>query len=1129
MGNKHKIKKVLLLGSGGLKIGQGGEFDYSGSQAIKALKEEGVRVVLINPNIATVQTDPGLADMVYFLPLTLPFAKKVIEKERPDAILLSFGGQSALNLGLELDKGGVLKKYHMRVLGTPVSAIQDTEDRELFIKRLKEIGVKTAKSFAARNVRAALRAAEKIGYPVMMRSGFALGGEGSGVLKNSKELTQRAMEAFRTTTQVLIEEYLLGWKEVEYEVVRDSADNCVVVCNMENLDPMGIHTGESMVVAPSQTLTNEEYHRLREIAIQTVRHLGIVGECNIQYALHPKTGDYRVIEVNARLSRSSALASKATGYPLAFVAAKIALGSTLPNLTNAVTKTTSACFEPALDYLVLKLPRWDLGKFENASARIGTEMKSVGEVMAIGRSFEEVLQKGLRMLCVGADGLTANRNAKFVIRDFAAEIKNPTPRRVFAIAEALRAGWSVKKIHKLSWIDPWFLEKMKNIIKIEQSLRNCPESLFSRTRVASPRERGALFSSSLSASGGTMPARTAKVPLKQLSSQFLQLLLDAKKHGFADVQIAEATGSTEEEIRALRIRKKILPAVKQIDTLAGEFPAQTNYLYLTYHGSENDVAPTESNRAKNIIVLGSGPYSIGSSVEFDWSSVQALKTLKAEGHITIMINYNPETVSTDYDESSRLYFEELSLERVLDIVEFEKPKGVVISMGGQIPNNLAMPLSKNKSLGSTRILGTDPKNIDRAEDRKTFSDLLDRIGVDQPLWAKLSTEEKALQTAEEFGYPLLVRPSYVLSGAAMSVAFDRDSLLKCLRRATDVSAEHPVVISKFIENAREIEIDGVATKGELTIYAITEHVENAGTHSGDATVVMPPQHTYLETIRRAKHITREVVKELSVTGPFNIQFLAKENRLQVIECNVRASRSFPFISKASGYNFAELATRALLGKDISGEYRTVDLDYCAVKSPQFSYRRIKGADPLAYVEMASTGEVACFSESYSEALLQSMQAAGFRLPKKNILISLGKEENKVKLLPALEKFVRFGLNIFATEHTADFLQSHNIACTKVYKIHTKKEPNVSGLFENDNTKGGRSSKKGKLDLIINIPASALARDSKDGFIIRRKAVDLNIPLITNRQLAEAFILAFSEMKERGRNGDFEVKPRGEYR
>ncbi len=1052
-----KPKKILLLGSGGLKIGQAGEFDYSGTQAIKAFKEEGIEVVLMNPNIATVQTDDSLADIVYFLPLTEQFARDVIEKERPDAISLSFGGQTALNLGLALHDNGTLETYGVRVLGTSVSSIRDTEDRALFTKRLREIGVLTAKSIATRSVQEAKTAASKIGYPVMVRSGFALGGEGSGVVKTPKDLSVKLKDVFRNVSQVLVEEYLGGWKEVEYEVVRDAMNNCITVCNMENFDPMGVHTGESIVIAPSQTLTNREYHMLREVALKTIRHLGIVGECNIQYALNPVTGDYRVIEVNARLSRSSALASKATGYPLAFVAAKLALGYSLTELKNSVTRKTTACFEPALDYVVLKIPRWDLAKFENAAPRIGTEMKSVGEVMAIGRSFEEALQKALRMLNIGADGLSTPRGITFknkmAVLD---EIKNPTTRRVFAIADAMRSGVSVEKIHALSRIDPWFLHKMKRIVDIEKRL---PKSKFDRDD-----------------------------------------LMRAKKNGFSDPRIGTLRKKSEDDIRACRKKLGVVPVVKQIDTLAGEFPAQTNYLYLTYHGTENDIAPGMHQAA----VLGSGPYCIGSSVEFDWSCVQALRSLKTAGYNTIMINSNPETVSTDYDMSDRLYFDELSLERVLDITEFERPEGVVISTGGQIPNNLALKLHKK----SVPIFGTSPDDIDRAEDRHVFSKLLDTLEIHQPGWIELTTLPQAKKAAADLGYPVLVRPSYVLSGAAMSVAYDEASLVRFLKRAVDVSSDHPVVISKFIENAREIEIDGVAKNGVLVVYAITEHVENAGTHSGDATVVLPPQRTYLETIRRAKHITKDVVRALKITGPFNLQFLAKDNHLMVIECNVRASRSFPFVSKVTGYNFIDIAIRAMLGHDVRGDYRTVELDTVAVKSPQFSYNRIKGADPIHYVEMASTGEVACFGDSYYEALIKSMLAAGFRLPKigpkTNILLSLGKEENKVKLLPSIRILSELGYTLVATEHTADFLKGHGIKCKKVYKLHSRKKPNVSELWDS-------------LDLIINIPARALAREPQDGFIIRRMAVDMNIPLITNRQLAEAFVTALFEIHGRKMN------------
>ncbi len=1038
-------KKVLLLGSGGLKIGQAGEFDYSGSQAIKAFKEEGIKVVLMNPNIATVQTDDKLADTVYFLPLTKEFAIQVIEKEQPDAISLSFGGQTALNLGLALEESGVLKKHKVAVLGTPVSSIRDTEDRELFVQRLAEISVKTAKSIATKNVAEAVAAARSIGYPVMVRSGFALGGEGSGRVLDEKALKAKLSEVFKSVRQVLVEEYLGGWKEVEYEVVRDSADNCITVCNMENIDPMGVHTGESIVVAPSQTLNNEEYHRLREVAIKTIRHLKIVGECNIQYALNPQSGDYRVIEVNARLSRSSALASKATGYPLAFVAAKLALGYKLTELKNSVTKKTIACFEPALDYLVLKMPRWDLGKFEGAAPHIGTEMKSVGEVMAIGRSFEEVLQKAMRMLNIGAEGFTAQKNGNFKIPNALAEIKDPTTRRIFALSQALASGASTKKIHDLSKIDMWFLAKMERIIAIEKELKKA----------------------------------------KRIDHALMQR---AKRAGFSDMQIATIRKTDHDAVRAARKKMKIVPCVKQIDTLAGEFPAQTNYLYMTYHGTENDVDPSKAH----VAVLGSGPYSIGSSVEFDWSCVQALRALQAKKIGTIMINSNPETVSTDYDVSDRLYFDELSLERVLDITDFENPKGVVVSTGGQIPNNLSLPLHER----GVKILGTSPVDINRAEDRHVFSKLLDTLEVHQPGWTEVTTPAAAKKRAKELGYPVLVRPSYVLSGSAMKIAHDEKSLMAFLKTAAAVNTDHPVVISKFVENAREIEIDGVAQGGKLVIYAISEHVENAGTHSGDATVVLPPQRTYLETIRRAKGITKGVVKALKITGPFNIQFLAKDNHIMVIECNVRASRSFPFVSKVTGHNFIDLAVRGMLGDDISGEYRTVELDTVAVKSPQFSYSRIKGADPTTSVEMGSTGEVACFGDTFGEALLQSMMSAGFRLPKKNILLSLGGEENKVKLLASAQKLADMKFNLFATDNTAAFLKKNGIRYTKVQK-KGKKGSNVLDVLES-----------GTIDLLINIPQRQ--REGLDGFVTRRKAIDMNIPLITNRQLAEAFVTALSE-------------------
>ena len=1063
-----KPKKVLLLGSGGLKIGQAGEFDYSGSQAIKALKEEGINVVLINPNIATVQTDRDLADAVYFLPLTVHFATEVIKKERPDGILLGFGGQTALNLGVALEKSGVLAKHGVRVLGTPVSAIRNTEDRALFSRRLKEINVQTAKSKAVKSVAHARSVAKRLGYPVMIRSAYALGGEGSGQVHSEKELVERLETVLKTVPQVLIEEYLKGWKEIEYEVVRDSADNCITVCNMENIDSMGIHTGESMVVAPSQTLNNEEYHRLREVALTTVRHLGIVGECNIQYALNPKTGDYRVIEVNARLSRSSALASKATGYPLAFVAAKLALGYTLPEIKNSITGTTSACFEPSLDYVALKMPRWDLTKFQDAPPLIGSEMKSVGEVMAIGRSFEEVLQKAIRMTATGASGFTAQEKGGFAISNFKKELRTPTTRRVFAIAEALKHKTSIKEIHRLTGITEWFLEKMNTIIELERELKKKK----------------------------TLPNA---------------LLKRAKQKGFSDIQLATITRLPEAAIRRKRKRAGITPVIKRIDTLAGEFPSDTNYLYLTYHGTEHDITPGKNS----VVVLGSGPYSIGSSVEFDWCSVQALKALTKKKKETIIINYNPETVSTDYDMSDRLYFEELSLERVLDITDFEKPEGVIVSMGGQIPNNLAVPLKEN----GVPILGTDPSDINRAESRHLFSALLDTLGIDQPRWVELKSIVRAKREASKMGYPVLVRPSYVLSGSAMNIALHEDELVRFLDRAAVVSAEHPVVISKFIENAREIEIDGVARKGELVVYAMTEHVENAGTHSGDATIVLPPQHTYLETARRAKKVTKAIVRELNITGPFNIQFLARDNNLQVIELNIRASRSFPFVSKTTGYNFIDIATRLMLGEKIKNTYTTIDVPYVAVKSPQFSYNRIKEVDPLGYVEMASTGEVACFGDTYDEALLKSMLAVGYRLPKKELFISIGREDNKQKLLPRISALSELGFSFHATPGTAAFLKENGIVSKTVHKIQTGMHPNAADLFLSH-----------AIDLIINIPTRAYSRrggptrQRKDGYIIRRRAVDLGIPLITNLQLADDFLGALARLKKES----LQIKRRDEY-
>jgi carbamoyl-phosphate synthase large subunit len=1049
------VKRVLVLGSGALKIGEAGEFDYSGSQAIKALKEEGIFSILVNPNIATIQTSEGLADKVYFLPINPYFVEKVIQQEKPDGIFLSFGGQTALNCGVELFEKGILKKYNVKVLGTPVEAIQKTEDRELFNKELQKIDVKVPKSFACYNKAEGLKAAKEIGFPVIIRAAFALGGKGSGFAADNAELEEMMETAFAYSPQILVEENLKGWKEVEYEVVRDRTDNCITVCNMENFDPLGIHTGESIVIAPSQTLTNREYHGLRELAIKVIRHLGIVGECNIQYALDPKSEDYRVIEVNARLSRSSALASKATGYPLAHVAAKLALGYTLPQLKNAVTKTTTACFEPALDYLALKIPRWDLNKFRMVNKQISTEMKSVGEIMALGRSFEEVMQKGLRMLQVGLHGLVANEDVKIESAKLEEDIKNPTPKRILVVAEALRQGWTPEKISKISGIDKWFLDKLKNIVDTEAKLR--------KTKVIDK-----------------------------------TLMKDAKKKGFSDKQIGHIKGKEELEIRAMRKKMGVVPVIKQIDTLAAEYPASTNYLYLTYHGEKTDIKPSTK---KQIIVLGGGAYCIGSSVEFDWCCVNAVQTAKKEGYETIMINYNPETVSTDYDMCDKLYFDELSLERVLDIYEFEKKTvtGVVVSTGGQVPNNLAMKLDK----AGVKILGTSSKNIDRAEDRNKFSAMLDKLEVDQPVWQELAKMEDIFKFADKVGYPVLVRPSYVLSGAAMSVAYDRSALEMFLGKAVKISKEAPVVVSKFETNAKEIEVDAVAYKGRVVVYAIAEHIENAGVHSGDATIVLPPQKLYMETIRRVKKITKQIAEELNISGPFNIQFLAKNNRVMVIECNLRSSRSFPFSSKVTGYNFVEIATQSMLaattgkmskrGKELLEYkgYRTLDLDHVGVKAPQFSFPRLKGADPVTGVEMASTGEVGCFGEDLYEALLKAMISVGFKLPKKGVLFSVGGVESKADMLPTARKFAAMGFKIFATEGTCDFFVSEGLKCEKLHKLSTKKSPDIAGAMS-----------EGKFDLIINIPNHYSSESVTDGYLIRRKSVDLNIPLITNVQVGK---------------------------
>ncbi|MBU1017449.1 carbamoyl-phosphate synthase (glutamine-hydrolyzing) large subunit [Patescibacteria group bacterium] len=1075
------FKKVILLGSGALKIGEAGEFDYSGSQAIKAFKEEGIKVVLINPNIATNQTSKGLADKIYFLPVTPYFVEQVIKKEKPDAIALSFGGQTALNCGVALHESGVLKKYKIKVLGTPVRSIQLTEDRQLFKNALNEIGIKSPKSVACTTVDQAKKASLKIGFPVMIRAAFALGGLGSGVAKNHSELNTVLKKAFAASPQVLVEEYLKGWKEIEYEVVRDSKDNCITVCNMENFDPLGIHTGESIVIAPSQTLTNHEYQKLRNIALKTIRHLGIVGECNIQYALDPKSDDYRVIEVNARLSRSSALASKATGYPLAYVAAKLGLGYGLTELRNAVTQKTSACFEPALDYVALKIPRWDLNKFRKVSEEITTEMKSVGEVMALGRNFEEVLQKGLRMIQIGAYGLEPDM---FEFKDLKEAVETPTPKRVFALAQAIDKGYSVEKLYKLTGIDPWFLSKIKNIRQVAKKVKKA----------------------------------------KALTSISEDLMRTAKKAGFSDKQIARILKDHEYKVREYRKKLGVIPVVKQIDTLAAEFPTKTNYLYLTYWGDKNDISDLRSQisdsnqksrirnqKSKKAIVLGSGPYCIGSSVEFDWCCVNAVKTLHKEGYESIMINYNPETVSTDFDECDKLYFDELSLERVLDIVDKENPDGTVVSMGGQIPNNLALKLNRAK----VKIMGTSVQSIDRAESRDKFSALLDSLGVDQPEWKAFTKIEDAYKFADRVGYPVLVRPSYVLSGAAMRVAHTHEELEDFLGKAVRVNTEAPVVISKFMVGAREIEMDAVASKGKVLIYAIAEHVEDAGVHSGDATIVLPPQRTYLETVRRVKKIGKELAKSLNITGPFNIQFLAKDNQIKVIELNLRASRSFPFVSKVTKYNFIDIATKAMLGKaDMKARYQTVDLDYVGVKFPQFSFPRLKGADPVLGVEMASTGEVACFGNDFEAAFLKSYLAVGYKIPKKNILLSVGKLKDKISMLGAVRQLQAMKFNLFATEGTAKYLKENGIKVTKLHKVSTNKKPNISEYV-----------KAGKIDLAIVIPTKYAHDEITAGYQIRRMAVDQHIPLLTNIQFAKALIRSIEKYKIE----DLEIKEWGEYK
>ena len=1072
---KEDIKKVLILGSGALKIGEAGEFDYSGSQALKALKEEGIDTILINPNIATVQTSEDLANKIYFLPVTPYFVEKVIIKEKPDGILLSFGGQTALNCGTELFRNGIFEKYNVRVLGTPVIAIIETEDRELFVKKLDQIDVKTPRSIAAGSIDDAMAAAEKLGYPVIIRSAFTLGGQGSGFAINKSELSALVPKAFSYSNQVLVEESLKGWKEVEYEVVRDRYDNCITVCNMENFDPLGIHTGESIVVAPSQTLTNSEYHKLRELSIKIIRHIGIIGECNVQYALDPESEDYRVIEVNARLSRSSALASKATGYPLAFVAAKLGLGYGLHQLKNSVTKNTTACFEPALDYIVCKIPRWDLNKFEGVSHLIGSSMKSVGEVMAIGRTFEEVIQKGLRMIGQGMHGFTGNRDLGF--EDIERELSEPTDMRIFSIAEALEKGMSVERIHELTKIDNWFLYKLKNIIDISNDLAQY-ESL------------------------ETLP---------------LELLAHSKRNGFSDFQIARHVlrsgpaniNNDLMKIRAYRKAKGIIPCVKQIDTLAAEYPAVTNYLYLTYSGTENDVKYLGDK--KSIIVLGSGAYRIGSSVEFDWCSVNAIDTIKKEGFRSVMINYNPETVSTDYDICDRLYFDELTFERVMDIIDLENPGGVIVSVGGQIPNNLAMRLYKE----NVPVIGTSPVSIDRAENRHKFSSMLDVLHVDQPRWQELTSIDDIYEFVDRIGFPVLVRPSYVLSGAAMNVVSNRSELAHFLEMAAKVSKQYPVVVSEFIENAKEIEIDAVARDGEMIAYAISEHVEFAGVHSGDATIVFPPQKLYFETVRRIKRISREIANELNITGPFNMQFLAKDNDIKVIECNLRASRSMPFVSKVLKTNLIELATKVMLGLPVEKPHKSVfELDYVGVKAPQFSFSRLAKADPVLGVDMSSTGEVGCIGEGFYEAILKAMFSVGYRIPKKSILLSTGPARSKVELLNSAKALREKGYKLYATRGTQQFLENAGVEVEVAYWPDEKKSPNTIDLIKNR-----------EVDLVINIPKDLTANELNNDYLIRRSSVDFNIPLLTNARLASAFILAFCKMDV----DDIEIKSWDEYK
>ena len=1071
----ENIKKVLLLGSGALKIGEAGEFDYSGSQALKALREEGIKTVLINPNIATVQTSEGVADQIYFLPVQPYFVERVIQKEHPDGILLSFGGQTALNCGVELERSGILKKYNVRVLGTPVAAIMNTEDRELFVDKLKEIDVKTIKSEACENINQARRAASDLGYPVIVRAAYTLGGLGSGFADNEDELNVICEKAFSFSPQVLVEKSLKGWKEIEYEVVRDRYDNCITVCNMENFDPLGIHTGESIVIAPSQTLTNSEYHKLRALSIKIVRHIGIVGECNVQYAFDPKSEDYRVIEVNARLSRSSALASKATGYPLAFVAAKLGMGYGLFELKNSVTKTTSAFFEPALDYVVCKIPRWDLSKFHGVDKELGSSMKSVGEVMAIGRNFEEAIQKGLRMIGQGMHGFVGNKELK--IENIDAALREPTDKRVFVISKAMHKGYTVDQIHDLTKIDKWFLQKLKHIIDIDENLKNANINTIDK-----------------------------------------ELLRTAKVYGFTDFQIARAIG-LETEIgnmhkAAILVRNKrksygIIPVVKQIDTLAAEYPAQTNYLYVTYSGVKSDIE--FENDKRSVIVLGSGAYRIGSSVEFDWCGVQALSTIRKEGWRSVMINYNPETVSTDYDMCDRLYFDELTFERVMDIIDLECPHGVIVSTGGQIPNNLAIKLDEQ----NVPILGTTAQNIDGAEDRAKFSAMLTENGINQPEWSALTSMDDIDVFVNRVGFPVLVRPSYVLSGAAMNVCSNEEELKRFLQLAANVGEDHPVVVSKFIEHAKEIEMDAVAKDGEIMAYAISEHIEFAGVHSGDATIQFPPQKIYVETIRRIKRVSRQIAKNLNINGPFNIQYMARENEILVIECNLRASRSFPFVSKVLKINLIELATKVMLGIPVEKLNKNLfDLDYVGIKASQFSFNRLQKADPVLGVDMSSTGEVGCLGDDTNTALLKSMLSVGHRIPKKTILLSTGSAKQKAEMLDAAKQLVANGYELFATGGTSKYLEENGIDNTRVYwPSEEGQHPQAIDMLHEK-----------KIDMVVNIPKNLTAHELTNGYKIRRAAIDLNVPLITNSRLASAFINAFCTLTL----DDIDIKAWGEY-